>query len=66
MIRRITPAMDENLTLVERAEIGRLRIPQLDHAQEIVIDRVRHRDRIRELLRRRDAVVMADRDVRRG
>jgi hypothetical protein len=33
--------MDENLTLVERAEIGRLRIPQLDHAEQLVIDRVR-------------------------
>ncbi len=44
MIGRISQAMDENLPLVERAEIGRLRIPQLDHAEELVIDRVRHRE----------------------
>ncbi len=44
MIGRITQAMDENLPLVERTEIGRLRIPQLDHAEELVIDRVGHRE----------------------
>ena len=58
--------MDENLTLVERAEIGRLRIAQSDHAEELVIDRIGHRDRVRELLRGVKAVVMADRDIGRG
>src|ERR1700752_29742 len=46
MIRRIAQAMDENLTLVERAEIGGLGVAQLDHAEELVVDGVRHREGI--------------------
>jgi hypothetical protein len=31
--------MDQNLPLVERAEIGGLRVAQLDHAKEFVVHR---------------------------
>ncbi|MEY9504428.1 hypothetical protein ABIE87_003986 [Bradyrhizobium diazoefficiens] len=55
--------MHENLALVERAEIAGLRVAEPDHPKQLVVDRVGHRDRVRELLRGIDAVVMADRNI---
>ena len=66
MIGRIAEAMDENLAPVERAEISRLRIAELDDAEQLVVDGIGHRERIRELLGRINAVVMADRNIGGG
>jgi hypothetical protein len=58
--------MDEDLTLIEWTENRGLWIAQPDHAEELVINRVGHRDRVRKLLRGVNAVVVADRDIRGG
>ena len=66
VIGRVAHAVDENLPLVERAEIAGLRVAEADHAEELVVDRIGHRHRVGELLGGVDPVAMADRDVRIG
>ena len=53
--------MDEDLPLVERAEIVRLWVAETDDAEKLVVGGIRDRDSIRELLGGVDAVAMADR-----
>ena len=59
----IAHAVDQHLALVERAEIAGLGIAEPDHAEQLVVDGIGDRDRVRKLFRRVDAVVMADRNV---
>ena len=66
MVGRKAHAVDEHLPLVERAEIAGLRVAQPDHAEQPVVGRIGHRDRVRELLGRVDPVMMADRNIGGG
>jgi hypothetical protein len=66
VIGRIAHAVNQHLSLVKGPEIAGLRIAEPDHAQQFVVDRICHRYRIGKLLRRVDAVVMADRDIGGG
>ena len=59
-------AVDEDLSLVQRAEIAGLRIAEPDDTEQPVVDRIGHRDGVGKLLRRINPVAMADRDVRIG
>ena len=66
VVRREAHAVHEHLPLVERAEIGRLRIAEPDHAEQLVVGGIGDRNGVGELLGGVDAVAMADRDVRIG
>ena len=58
--------MDEDLALVERAQIARLWIAELDDAKQFVVDWIGDRNRVRKLLRGIEAILVADRNVRVG
>ena len=47
MIRRNPHAVHQKLALVERTEIGRQRIAKADGANELVVDGIGDRDRVR-------------------
>jgi hypothetical protein len=57
--------MDQNLSLVERAEISRLRIAEPDHSDKLVVDWIGDGNRVRKLLGGIDSITMADWNVRR-
>ena len=63
MIGRKSHAVHQQLAPIERTETGRQRIAEPDHAEQLVVDGIGDRDRVRELLRGVDAIAMADRDV---
>ena len=58
--------MHQQLPVVERTQIAWRGVTQADDAEKGVARRIRDRDGVRELLCRVDAVMMADRHVRRG
>ncbi len=63
MIRRKPHAMHQQLTLVERTEIGRQRITKADGANELVVDGIGDRDSVGVLFGGVDAVLMADGNI---
>ena len=66
VVGREAHAVHQHLALVERAEVAGLRIAEADDAEQLVVDRIGHRDGVGELLGRVDAVAMAHRDIRIG
>jgi hypothetical protein len=64
VIWREPHAVHEKLPLVERAEIAGLRVAETDHADELVVIRIGHRNGVRELLGGVDPVAMADWNIR--
>src|SRR5262249_25037459 len=64
VIRREPHAVHEKLPLVERAEVAGLRVAETDHADELVVIRIGHRNGVRELLGGVDPVAMADWNIR--
>ncbi|MBO9135353.1 hypothetical protein J5289_20125 [Rhizobium sp. B230/85] len=50
VVGREAHAVDENLALVERPQIARLRIAELDHTKKFVVDRIGDRHGVGELL----------------
>ena len=64
-VGREAEPMDEDLALVERRQVHRLRIAEADDAEVLVGRRIDHRDGVGELLGGIDAVPAADGKVRR-
>src|SRR5215468_8366293 len=58
--------MHKHLTAVERTEVAGLRIAETDDAEKFVGGGIGHRHGVRELFRRIDPVVAAQRDIRCG
>ena len=65
VVGREAHAVHQDLPLVERAEIRRLRIAEPNDAEQLVVGRIDDRHRVGELLGGIDAVVVAHRDVGR-
>jgi hypothetical protein len=51
---------------IKRAQIAGYRLPESDDAEELTVDRIGDGDGVRELIGCIDAVVMADRYIRRS
>jgi hypothetical protein len=66
MVGRKPHPMHQQLSLVERTEIGGRRVAEGEHADELVIHRIDDRHRVRELVGRIESVPMADGEIRRG
>ncbi len=64
VVRREPHAVNQDLALVERAQIPRLGIAELDDAEQLVGRGVADGNRVGELLGGIDAVLAADRDIR--
>ena len=63
VIGRKPQAVYKQLAAIERTEARRQRIAEPDHAEELVVDGIGHRDGVGKLLSGVDAIAMADRNV---
>ena len=66
VVGREAHAMHQDLPIVERAEIRRLRLPQPNDPEQRVVGRVGDRHRVGELLGGIDTVLVAHWDIGRG
>ena len=63
-IGRVTESVNKKLSFVERTQRAGHRIAKSYHAEQLVLGRINHRNRVRSLIGRVNAIVTRDRNVR--
>ena len=59
-VGRITESVNKKLSFVERTQRSRHRIAESDYTEQLVLGRINHRNRVRSLIGRVNAIVTGD------